>query len=467
MRTLLLLLTTLVLALPGLRHPADPGRTTPFAWSPTAWAMATGVALALTLLALRRERREGSAPWCTPEARVFSAGWIALASFLWSAGEPQDLRDPRILLLAAPALLLARSAWQTRRAWAGRAFGGLSRARGPAAALLAASTFLALLVTWLGPAPVRSGATAWLSYPLYAFVQLVLLLAVPAAVFDGLGFSRRAIALGCAGLFALAHWPQPLLFVGGFVAALAWSWAYLRGVPLVVVALSMGWLGAATAHHLPEAWTEHLRVGPALVAKRLHADEVARYEARVDALARALPGETLSQWLTRIVREIEGRTLAPPSAEASARALEDAQRARTVRMFFGSEEFRRRHGLDGGLSWVDRSAIHGSAPDPHEPAYALYDSLRSRAHFEAVGGRWGPFLRSLTEILLGRTPTDVGLAAWDTTLSDDDRELLVEHLMKRAGIEDPRHFVRPENIVPLPGITAPAVSSSKEARRSP
>jgi hypothetical protein len=110
--------------------------------------------------------------------------------------------------------------------------------------------------------------SALLLYPLYAFFQLGIFLAIPALRMRKLGYSTARISMICAIVFSLVHWPNPLLMLMTGVAMLAWSRQFLRGRNLLVLALVMGLAATGLKFMLPQDWTLDLRIGPDYIDKR-------------------------------------------------------------------------------------------------------------------------------------------------------------------------------------------------------
>lgn len=105
-------------------------------------------------------------------------------------------------------------------------------------------------------------------YPLYALFQLCLFLLIPATRMQKMGYSARAIAISCALVFSLLHWPNPLLMaVTGFVM-LIWARQFLRGRSILALALVMGIAATGVRFMLPQAWTGEMRIGPDYIEKR-------------------------------------------------------------------------------------------------------------------------------------------------------------------------------------------------------
>jgi CAAX prenyl protease-like protein len=107
------------------------------------------------------------------------------------------------------------------------------------------------------------------SYPFYAFAQLLVFLAFPVACFKKTNQPPVQIVLAVAGLFALAHWPNGIVMLVCLLAMIIWSWAYLRQPNLFAVAISMGIAAAVFGQALPYEVHHKVRVGPDYVYQQL------------------------------------------------------------------------------------------------------------------------------------------------------------------------------------------------------
>ena len=72
------------------------------------------------------------------------------------------------------------------------------------------------IVIWVffrEPVDSKRVTVSLLTYPAYALLQLAAFLVLPSIPLQVLGMSRRAIAIVCATMFALIHWPNPAVMV--------------------------------------------------------------------------------------------------------------------------------------------------------------------------------------------------------------------------------------------------------------
>ena len=106
-------------------------------------------------------------------------------------------------------------------------------------------------------------------YPFYAFGQLFFLLSFPMACLTKTYHSRNQIVLAIAGLFALIHWPNPVLMLVCFFSMIVWAWFYFQKRNLFAVALSMGLSAAVFGQALPYEIHHNAGVGPDYTLGRL------------------------------------------------------------------------------------------------------------------------------------------------------------------------------------------------------
>lgn len=72
--------------------------------------------------------------------------------------------------------------------------------------------------------------------------------------------SRKAV-WAAAGLFALAHFPNPVLVPATWIAGLAFCELFRRYRNIYTLAIAQAILGMCLAAAVPEAWHHHMRVG--------------------------------------------------------------------------------------------------------------------------------------------------------------------------------------------------------------
>ncbi|HET9399663.1 MAG TPA: CPBP family intramembrane glutamic endopeptidase [Candidatus Acidoferrales bacterium] len=74
--------------------------------------------------------------------------------------------------------------------------------------------------------------------------------------------SRLISAAISAGIFALLHWPNPVLVPMTLVGGFAMCWLFARERNILPLALWQAVLGSLIAWSFPAAWHHNLRVGP-------------------------------------------------------------------------------------------------------------------------------------------------------------------------------------------------------------
>ena len=241
-------------------------------------------------------------------------------------------------------------------------------------------------------------ATSLLGYPLWAFLQLLALLALPHPLLRRAGAGRRATIAGLALLFALAHWPNGPLMLVCAVAMAIWARVWSRHPSLPATALAMGVAATALLQLGPADAFSHARVGPRLARQRL---------AVGLAAGGAGPADTTD--LRAVVRAYfpaaTGRPAAPDQADAWARALARRLRERIAWQFLTSDELRAR-------------APERAAPRtarfvmPDEPWRGRIAALGADAYRRDAGGDDRAFLRALYRDVLAREPAEAELDDW-------------------------------------------------------
>jgi len=178
---------------------------------------------------------------------------VAVQSYMWSVSHDR----PRWLdVLVGVAILGVTIAYTVHRRLVGWRTFGLARlgdhrrAVGPVALFTVAAVGALLLLGALTAGRPRGGLRyewdvlrALAAYPVWGLVQQGILFGVTYPRLQLLAGSRLA-ALFTAGLFAVAHLPNPLLVAGGFVMVLFYAWVWQRSPSLPVVGISHGLIGA-------------------------------------------------------------------------------------------------------------------------------------------------------------------------------------------------------------------------------
>jgi hypothetical protein len=283
----------------------------------------------------------------------------------------------------------------------------------------------------------RTLAVSLATYPLYAAVQLALVLGVTWPSLRRLGDRSTAPAVTAAALlFALVHWPNPLLMALTGLGMLLWAREYGRGRPPWHLAVSMGLLATLAAQGLPDPWTEHMRAGPGCVRQRAVPVLAADAGARTAELA-AGRTRTLA-FLAALYPATVGRTVTDAELDRWWSTLEPCRRGVLAWRFYISEEYRRKFGepageapLPGDVHWTALpppwpgriGGLTGPAPADGRDAPGSPAVAPDRA--------WRAHLERLYRTILRREPSAAELAAWSPALSPRQQERLVEVLLER------------------------------------
>ncbi len=404
-----------------LPHPAVwlPGLLMPVA---LVW---TGVTVLVLVLGAVRARALGlQQPW----ARLLLVQPLLLA-FIWlvwpaNGRQPWSGVAPEALLLAAAGIVvLMYLVWRRGRLVLG--------ARPRPREFVRDGVILAIILT---VGLTRDGDFSWQAlissavlYPLFALVQMTVMLVMPAADLRRCGLSPRSIALACAVVFGLLHWPNPLLAVVTAAAMFLWAEDHLRGRGLISLALGMGLLGAAFSQALPDTWTAHMRVGPGYI----------RHAVREDLTANRLwfaPGHgdwdahppLPAEFLGALYPGVVGRPLEPQELEVWQKALDRARRRTVIWQFLTSPEYAREQRLG------PPPTAEELPPDQWQHWRRIIATLDGDPYWQAHGENWPGYLAGLYEDLLGRKATTGEIAAWTPRLNLEQRHRIVDVLLNHA-----------------------------------
>jgi hypothetical protein len=384
-------------------------------------------------------------PWLT--ATVVAAAGLVVAT--WRRLPAADRRS--FLVVASwPAVPLAM-AWLIVpvRGWPGpssivlvvltTAAGGLlwrrrplaARPRGPAwhagrgwraAHLAGAAVLIGIGVALGGFADARVLGLSLLLYPLYATIQLVLVLVVPWPWLQrATGDDSRATIVTSAAVFALVHWPNPVVMGLTGAGMLVWAHEYARGRSLAALAVSMGLLATLVAQGLPDPLTRHMRVGPGDV----RVQSVPQLTSTTLAAVRAssIDDHVAAEFLSSLYPQVVGRPVAPAELTRWLAVIEFERRCHLAWEFLSSDEAHRRlenapPAMDGSVHWTELQR-----PWP----------ARIRAHAREPAGRngWSDYVASCYRDLLGRGSTADERAAWTADLGPNQYQRIVRTLIER------------------------------------
>jgi hypothetical protein len=377
---------------------------------PAALATATA-AVALLAMAAAHGRAGGMQK---PFAALVLLHPLLLAGiwFVLGPGRPSAAALVIGTLLAAAILALARATPRPgpRDAWSRRWLAvDAVMILAPAAIGLAMGTDVAL----------RPFLISLALYPIYALVQLTAFLVVPAGRLRALGLSPAGTAAACASVFALLHWPHPLVMVLTAAGMAAWTLARLQGRPLWHLVLVMGLAATTVTQCLPDQWHGHMRVGPGAVRARA-----------IEALA-AAPGGTHADpgpWLDAAFPTVVGRPLAAGERERWLDALARERRIQVAWLMQISGEYARRAaGEDlpppppATATWRDL--------DPARQAYL--SAFGEPAVLAAAGGTFDGYVAHLYTAILGRQASAAERAGWRSGLGPIQRRRLAALLLEQ------------------------------------
>ncbi len=446
-----LLALAVILATARLRYSqAELDFAAPIPLPPPVWYWAPAVLLAVAVwsywsYAARRRHTfpanvsNRHAPYLVVSLVLFYAVVFAL---IWLFMPPEGL--PPVMIAGTIGILLV-AVWMVRhdRRQAPPAGRSLDKTDAPAAygfkttarRLALPTALLVIIPLLLGlvfHVTVEAGAVLYslLLYPVYAVVQLAVFLLLPAHRLGRLDMTARQIVGCCAALFALVHWPNPVVMAASLAGMCLWATTYLRHRNLPAVALSMGLVATAFSQFLPHDWTDHMRVGPGFTRQRA-----------LVALARTgvVDGRRpdTGDFLTELYPGIVGRAATRIEIDRWRRTIDEARRYTIVWQFFSSDEYHRRL-AGGGDSTGDAAHTELAAPPEHLHWTALSAAWRdsithygSRQYYKTNGGTLTGFLTGLYRDILRRTVEAEQLATWQPTLAPRQRERLVEVLLER------------------------------------
>ncbi len=291
--------------------------------------------------------------------------------------------------------------------------------------------FLAIIVgIGLAAGQTVSGGTllsAAILYPLFALVQMTVMLVLPAGDLRRCGLSRGWIAVSCAFVFGLLHWPNPVVAGASAVAMFFWTRDRLDGRGLVSLALGMGLLGAGFSQMLPDPWTAHMRVGPGYVRRVAREDLAAGrlwfIAGNPDWAHHApLPADFLQTLYPGVI----GRPLNGPELAVWKTALDRARRKTVIWQFLTCTEYAHQPHLGPPplptqMDQVTRKHWH-----------QVVDTLESQTYWDNHGGNWPEYLAGLYEDILGRKASPQEIATWTPRLNLIQRRQILEVLLGHA-----------------------------------
>ena len=197
-----------------------------------------------------------------------------LFSYLWGR-VPFDKN--RVIDVSIGVCLLLLLVWLGFRNFRDDTFSGLTRLNFlPALKLLFLPTILAISISVIWFLMVSDDniimshfIVSFVSYPVYAFFQLLLFIEFPLKRFQQLSRSKVEIVFVLAAFFGLIHWPNYILVLGTFVIMLIWASIYLRYPNIWATSLAFGIPATFAIQFLPNNITNGVRIGPKYVNERV------------------------------------------------------------------------------------------------------------------------------------------------------------------------------------------------------
>jgi hypothetical protein len=342
-----------------------------------------------------------------------AVAWLVIPS----AGPPQAASVVGLIAVATVGWWLHRAA-PDRRPPPDR---GHPRWIWPGLHLLLVAAFGAAGLAGDGFGDTRALLRSLLLYPLYAAMQLFLVLVVLWPRLRLLAGPRPAGAVITVSLlFALIHWPNAVLMGLTGTGMVFWSLAHDRGRSLVLLAASMGLLATLAAQGLPDQWTSHMRAGPRSVRMRT----VPPLAAGAHQATRHLPhGRTRTlAYLAAIHEPAVGRGADPDELDRWWRSVDPCRRGMVAWLFFISDEYRR-------TVAADPTGVQPPPPDvPWTRAPAPWPG-RIAAFTTDADEPWDRFIRRCYQEILGREATPHEVSSWRQELTDKTQRRLLEVML--------------------------------------
>jgi len=408
----------------GLAVTLAPVETT-VAWPTIApWQTATTVtgpfalglaALAGVLLILATgSAREGNRARPFGELLVFFPLVFAFVWLLLPPGRPDAVSIIFGLALLAAGLFLFRH-------WPGPV-SDISWKRNKSSLSLDAAMVLFPVLTGLAlgysPDLKASGVSLFL-YPLYAFIQLGIFLFIPVTRLRAMGVSSNNSTLFAALVFALIHWPNPLVMLVTLVGMLIWAHQFQRGRPLWQLALIMGLTATTFSQFLPDNLIRHMRVGPGFV----------RSEAVV-LLGDESSIRTPSEFIEFAYPHTIGRPVLPEELQAYSKLVDEAIRSTWAYMFLNSPESRN-HLVAANDKLPPAGVVHWS--DWPDEMKTRISTFASDEYFRKVGGTRESYLKALYVDILGREAGHGEVKPWLKSMSKEQRRKIAQVLLEQRA----------------------------------
>ena len=253
----------------------------PWPWPTWAWWPVAGVLAGLACVAMLLDRRR----WRSPKARRAMVQtlvvFVPAMAYVWGLSPLRGLNWVGGLVLGglfavAMAMVLVEPGSTAAKGLTRKYFGRACKALAvPTLLMVAVPIVLAWL--WAGTQFTweRLGISA-ATYPLYALAQLLVFQVFLVRRLRAMGAGPGSVVVVAAGMFALAHWPNPVVMMACFAGALVWTAVYLKWPNVIALAISMGLAATSLGVALPrDPVTRNLRTGPIYIY-RMGQDEATR-----------------------------------------------------------------------------------------------------------------------------------------------------------------------------------------------
>jgi len=281
----------------------------------------------------------------------------------------------------------------------------------------------------MGQSPdLKASGFSLFLYPAYAFIQLAVFLYIPVTRLRAMGVSNSTSTLIAALVFALVHWPNPLVMLVTLVGMLIWAHQFQIGRPVWQLAVVMGLTATTFSQFLPDDLTRHMRVGPGYV----------RSEA-VMFLAEGAGGfikDDPAIYITQIYPHTIGRDISTDELGRWLELLNTARRSTWVNIFMVSDEYRNLL-KDKGKQLPPPAEFHWTTWPPEWKNQVL--EMAGDEYWEKCGKTQEGFVQSLYQNILGRTASDEAVAKWGPSLSIGQRkrmaEVLLEYRLQNGQLE--------------------------------
>jgi hypothetical protein len=389
------------------------------------WIAATAFLAMGMLLALRAEQRQGHAPWSCRGRMLLWLVFPGAAAANWGLGQTGPFEGPdKVVLAITLGLVLATLSWR-RSEWGGRETS--RRAWMISARWVLLPTIAILVAGFSGPMKLEGTGLAFVTYPLYAWMQLAAVVVLPWTQWARDDIEPRRRVAASALLFALVHWPNPFATVATGLGMLLWASAWRAGSALLPLALSLGIAATVATRSLPPELTAHMRVAAphAIKARELSRSRALDIRAkRIADDAAWSETEGLRPWLARALPAATGRETNQTLVDGIARVLERMYRQSTLRWIFDSGEFRTRNKTTHRLS-DDEISFFESTFVPFHETHAPYERLVSAGAELDYDG----FVRLAYRELLGREPNELEIRGWPAPMSPGTRTMFIRRIL--------------------------------------